>query len=294
VGRIAYVNGRYLPHSAAAVHIEDRGYQFGDGVYEVCEVHAGALIDEERHLARLARSLGELRMDHPVQPPALTVVLRQIIARNKIHDGYVYLQVTRGVAPRDHVFPATPVRPSLVVTAQSTDRRKAEAKAEVGIAVLSCPDIRWKRTDIKTICLLPNVLARQTAREQGAYEAWLVDEDGMVTEGAASNAWIVDTEGTIITRYADKLILRGVTRTTLIDLIAAEGLKLEERKFSLDEAKRAREAFITGATTLVMPVVSIDGQAVGDGKPGPLARRLREKFHFIAKRSPQNGGTIGN
>jgi D-alanine transaminase len=180
-----------------------------------------------------------------------------------------------------------------VVTAQSTDRRKAEAKAEVGIAVLSCPDIRWKRTDIKTICLLPNVLARQTAREQGAYEAWLVDEDGMVTEGAASNAWIVDAEGTIITRYADKLILCGVTRTTLIDLIAAEGLKLEERKFSLDEAKRAREAFITGATTLVMPVVSIDGQAVGDGKPGPLARRLREKFHFIAKRSPQNGGTIG-
>jgi D-alanine transaminase len=294
VGRIAYVNGRYLPHSAAAVHIEDRGYQFGDGVYEVCEVHAGALIDEERHLARLARSLGELRMGHPVQPAALTIILRQIIARNKIHDGYVYLQVTRGVAPRDHVFPATPVRPSLVVTASSIDRRKAEAKAEKGISVISCPDIRWKRTDIKTICLLPNVLARQTAREQGAYEAWLVDEDGMVTEGAASNAWIVNAEGTIITRYADKLILRGVTRTTLIDLIAAEGLKLEERKFSLDEAKRAREAFITGATTLVTPVVSIDGQAVGDGKPGPLARRLREKFHFIAKRSPQNGGTIGN
>jgi D-alanine transaminase len=233
-------------------------------------------------------------MGHPVQPAALTVVRRQIIARNKIHDGYVYLQVTRGVAPRDHVFPATPVRPSLVVTASSIDRHKAEAKAEKGIGVVSCPDIRWKRTDIKTICLLPNVLARQTAREQGAYEAWLVDEDGMVTEGAASNAWIVNAEGTIITRYADKLILRGVTRTTLIDLIAAEDLKLEERKFSLDEAKRASEAFITGATTLVMPVVSIDGQAVGDGKPGPLARRLREKYHFIAKRSPQNGGTIGN
>jgi D-alanine transaminase len=290
VGRIAYVNGRYLPQSAAAVHIEDRGYQFGDGVYEVCEVHAGALIDEARHLARLARSLGELRMSHPLQPTTLAVVLRQIIARNKIHDGYVYLQVTRGVAPRDHVFPVPSVRPSLVVTASSIDRRKAEAKAEKGIAVVSCPDIRWKRTDIKTICLLPNVLARQTAREQGAYEAWLVDEDDMVTEGAASNAWIVNAEGIIITRYADRLSVRGVTRTTLIDLIAAEGLKLEERKFSLQEAMSAREAFITGATTLVMPVIAIDGQPVGDGKPGPLARRLREKFHFVAKRSPQKGG----
>jgi D-alanine transaminase len=287
VGRIAYVNGRYLPQAEAAVHIEDRGYQFGDGVYEVCEVHGGLLIDEERHMARLRRSLAELRMDYPSQPAALSVVLRQIIARNKVSEGYVYLQVTRGVAPRDHTFPVPSVRPSIVVTARSTDRSKAEATAAKGISVISCPDIRWKRTDIKTIGLLPNVLARQTAREQGAYEAWLLDEDGMVTEGAASNAWIVNEEGTIITRYADSLILRGVTRTTLIDLVTAEGLRLEERKFSLEEAKSAREAFVTGATTLVMPVVSIDGHPIGGGKPGPLAQRLRSKFHSVAKHGPQ-------
>jgi D-alanine transaminase len=286
VGRIAYVNGRYLPQAEAVVRIEDRGYQFGDGVYEVCEVHAGALIDEERHMARLQRSLDELRIVWPVQPAALAIIVRQVVARNKIVDGYAYIQVTRGVAPRDHAFPIKPVRPSLVVTATSTDRRKAAATAEKGIAVISCPDMRWKRPDIKTICLLPNALARQSAREQGAYEAWLVDEQGMVTEGAATNAWIVNAGGVIVTRYADRLILRGVTRMTLIDLIAAEGLVLEERKFSLEEAKRAREAFISGATTLVMPVISIDGQVIGDGKPGPLARRLREKFHLVAKRSP--------
>jgi D-alanine transaminase len=285
VGRIAYVNGRYLPQADAVVGIEDRGYQFGDGVYEVCEVHAGALIDEERHMARLQRSLDELRIVWPVQPTALAVIVRQVVGRNKVAEGYAYVQVTRGVSPRDHAFPVKPVRPSLVVTATSIDRRKTAATAAKGIAVISCPDMRWKRPDIKTICLLPNALARQSAREQGAYEAWLVDEQGMVTEGAATNAWIVNAEGVIVTRHADQLILRGVTRTTLIDLIAAEGLAFEERKFSLEEAKRAREAFVTGATTLVMPVISIDGQAIGEGKPGPLARRLREKFHLVARRS---------
>ena len=285
MGRIAYVNGRYLPHAAAAVHVEDRGYQFGDGVYEVCEVHEGALIDEERHMMRLRRSLGELRIDWPLQPAALAIVMRRVITRNKVTNGYVYVQVTRGVAPRDHAFPAKPVRPSLVVTASSADPAKAQATAEKGVAVVSCPDLRWKRPDIKTICLLPNVLARQAAREQGAYEAWLVDEDGMVTEGAACNAWIISPDGVVITRQADTSILRGVTRTTLIDLLAAEGLSFQERKFSLAEAKKAKEAFITGATTLVMPVVRIDGEAIGDGKPGPLARRLREKFHAVAKRS---------
>lgn len=284
--RIAYVNGRYLPHDAAQVHIEDRGYQFGDGVYEVCEVYAGALIDEERHMARMHRSLGELRIDWPMHRSALAIVMRQVIARNKVANGYVYVQVTRGVAPRDHAFPGKPVRPSLVVTATSTDAAKAQATAKKGIAVVSYPDIRWKRPDIKTICLLPNVLARQTAREQGAYEAWLVDEKGMVTEGAASNAWIIGNDGTIATRRADSLILRGVTRTTLFDLLAAEGLSVEERPFSLEEAKRAKEAFITGATTLVMPVVSIDGTMIGDGKPGPLAQSLRGKLHQIAKRTP--------
>jgi D-alanine transaminase len=285
VGRIAYVNGRYLPQMRAMVHIEDRGYQFGDGVYEVCEVKNGALIDETRHIERLRRSLNELSIAPPLAPGALAVVVRQVMARNRLTDGYLYIQVTRGVAPRDHYFPAVPVRPSLVVTARAVDPAKGATLAAKGVAVLTMPDIRWKRPDIKTIGLLPNLLARQAAKEKGAYEAWLVDEKGMVTEGAASNAWIVAQDGVIITRHADTAILRGVTRTTLFDLIAAEGLKLEERKFSVAEAKKAREAFITGATTLVMPVISIDGEPIGDGKPGPLAISLRARFHRVAKAS---------
>ncbi len=282
MGRIAYVNGRYLPQLWAAVNIEDRGYQLGDGVYEVCEIRGGALIDEARHMERLARSLKELNIAAPLEPRALALVMRQTIARNKIGDGYLYLQVTRGVAPRDHCFPAKPVRPSLVITVRAVDPAKGEALAAKGVAVVSMPDLRWKRPDIKAIGLLPNVLARQAAKEKGAYEAWLVDADGMVTEGAASNAWIVNHDGVIVTRHIDHAILRGVTRTTLLDLIAADGLRLEERKFSLAEAKSAREAFITGAITLVMPVVCIDGEPIGDGRPGPLTRSLRERFHSVA------------
>jgi D-alanine transaminase len=285
VGRIAYVNGRYLPQAGAMVHIEDRGYQFGDGVYEVCEIRRGALIDEARHMERLRRSLDELAIAAPLAPGALPLVIRQIIARNKIADGYLYLQVTRGVAPRDHSFPAKPVRPSLVITARAIDPAKGEALAAKGVAVVSMPDLRWKRVDIKTIGLLPNVLARQAAKEKGAYEAWLIDADGMVTEGAASNAWIVGHDGVIVTRHIDNAILRGVTRTTLLDLIAADGFRLEERKFSLAEAKNAREAFITGAATLVMPVVCIDGTPIGDGRPGALTISLRARFHSIAKAS---------
>ena len=285
MSRYAYVNGRYVPHSHATVHIEDRGYQFADGVYEVCEVRGGALIDEERHKARLERSLAELRIDPPLTSGALSVVLREIIGRNRVTNGFVYLQVTRGVARRDHSFPTVKVRPSLVVTARAVDPGKGELLADKGVSVVTTADIRWKRPDIKTISLIPNVLARQEAKEKGAYEAWLIDADGFVTEGAASNAWIVDAAGTIITHRADQSILRGVTRTTLFDVIAAEGLRLEERKFSLDEALAAQEAFVTGATSLVMPVIAIDNRAVGKGVPGPVARRLRALFHSFAARS---------
>ena len=283
VGRIAYVNGRYVPQAQATVPIEDRGYQLGDGVYEVCEIRGGALIDEERHLARLARSLAELKIAQPLAPGALTHVLREVLARNKVRDGFIYIQVTRGVAPRDHAFPAPAVRPSLVVTAKAVDPAKGAAQAAKGIKVISLPDIRWKRPDIKTIGLLPNVLARQAAKEQGAYEAWLIDADGWVTEGAASNAWIVTADKTIVTHQVDQSILRGVTRTTLLDLIAAKGYRLEERRFSLDEAKQAAEAFITGATTLVMPVVAIDDTPIGGGRPGALATSLRAQFHNFAR-----------
>ncbi len=282
---IAYANGAYVRSRDAVVSIEDRGYQFADGVYEVCEVFHGELIDERRHLERLERSLAELRIAPPVKLAALKVILREILARNRVADGYVYIQVTRGVAPRDHVFPDPPARPSLIVTARRINPEKGEAAARKGVAVITTPDIRWKRVDIKSISLLPNVLARQEAKEKGAYEAWLLDSDGMVSEGAASNAWIVDAGGTIVTRQLDHSILRGITRTTLLEIIAALGLRLEERKFSVEEALVAREAFVTGATTLVMPVIAIDGHAIGDGAPGPVASKLRALLHRMAAHS---------
>jgi D-alanine transaminase len=211
MSRYAYVNGRYLAFRDAKVHIEDRGYQFGDGVYEVCEVRQGRLIDERRHLARLKRSLGELAIRAPMSPAALGVVLREVVARNRLRYGLVYLQITRGVARRDHAFPSPQVPPSLVVTARSLNMAPGEAQAASGISVISVPDNRWGRVDIKTIGLLPNVLARQAAIEQGARDAWFVDSAGAVTEGASTNAWIVKQDGKVVTRPADHAILRGIT-----------------------------------------------------------------------------------
>ncbi len=283
MSRIAYVNGRYLPMRAAKVHIEDRGYQFGDGVYEVCEVRGGRLIDERRHLARLERSLSELRIRMPMPPRALGIVLREVIARNRIGYGVVYLQITRGVSRRDHAFPAPEVPASLVVTARSLNKTRNEALAAKGIAVISVPDNRWGRVDIKTIGLLPNVLARQAAIEQGARDAWFVDKDGAVTEAASANAWIVTPAGTVVTRPAGHAILRGITRTVLFDVIEAQGLAVEERAFTLEEAYAAREAFVTAASQIVLPVVSIDGRTIGDGKPGPVATALRREFHHYAE-----------
>ncbi len=285
MSRIAYVNGRYLPMRSAMVHVEDRGYQFGDGVYEVCEVREGRLIDERRHLARLRRSLDELRIRPPMSPKALGVVLREVIARNRIGYGIVYLQVTRGVARRDHAFPVPEVTPSLVVTARPLNGARNEALAAKGIAVISVPDNRWGRVDIKTIGLLPNVLARQAAIEQGARDAWFVDKDGTVTEGASANAWIVTQAGMVVTRPADHGILRGITRTVLFEVIEGQGLTVEERPFTLQEAYDAREAFVTAASQIVLPVVSIDGHPIGDGKPGPVATALRREFHRYAEQS---------
>jgi D-alanine transaminase len=285
VSRIVYVNGRYLPKRDAFVHIEDRGYQFADGVYEVCEVNRGDLIDETHHLQRFSRSLAELRIEVPLTSKILHIILHEIIRRNRLENGYIYIQMTRGVAPRDHVFPTRPTRPSLVVTARSIDPQTGEANALKGIAVATFPDLRWKRVDIKTIALTANVLARQAAKEKGAYEAWLVDPQGRVTEGAASNAWIIDDKGILVTHQLDQSILGGITRMTLLDVIKAESLPIEERQFSLEEAFQAREAFITGATTLVMPVDKIDTRPIGNGVPGPIALRLRARFHAFAARS---------
>ncbi len=285
MSRIAYVNGRYLPLADAKVHVEDRGYQFGDGVYEVCEVRDGRLIDERRHLERLQRSLSELRIHLPISLRALDVVLHETVRRNRIGYGIVYLQISRGVARRDHAFPTVPVEPSIVVTARPLNRARNEALAEKGIAVVSVPDNRWGRVDIKTIGLLPNVLARQTAIEQGARDAWFVDQDGAVTEAASANAWIVTAAGTVVTRPADHAILRGITRTVLLDVIKAQGLKLEERAFTLKEAYAAREAFITSASQIVLPVVRIDDRPIGNGAPGLLATALRREFHRFAEAS---------
>ena len=285
MSRVAYVNGRFVPHGEAAVHIEDRGYQFADGVYEVWAVLGGALGDAAGHFDRLERSLGELQIAAPMGRAALEVVLKETVRRNRVREGLVYLQVTRGVAPRDHAFPNPPVPPSVVVTAHSFDRAAAEARAERGAAVITVPETRWARCDIKTVSLLPNALAKQQARAAGAVEAWFVDDLGLVTEGASSNAWIVDKSGAIRTRDTQANILRGITRRTLFEIMAREGLKVEERPFSLEEAREAREAFITGAGTLLLPIVSIDGRRVGDGTPGPVAKQLRRLYIEEARRT---------
>jgi D-alanine transaminase len=283
MSRIAYVNGRYRPHRDAAVHIEDRGYQFADGVYEVCEVANGRLVDERRHMERLLRSLGELRIRLPMTLPALSVVLHETIRRNRVTHGIVYLQITRGVARRDHAFPAADTPPALVVTAKNLDPSRNERIAAEGMAVVTVPENRWPRVDIKSVSLLPNVLAKQAAREQGAREAWFVDAGGYVTEGSSSNAWIVTKDRKLVTRPADHAILRGISRTVLLDAIRAQGLVLEERSFTVDEAMAAQEAFVTSASQIVLPVVRIDGRPLGAGTPGPIATALRREFHRHAE-----------
>ena len=283
---IAFVNGRYLPHEQASVHIEDRGYQLADGVYEVCIVREGRLIDEERHLRRLARSLDELQIRWPMHRSALAIVMREVVRRNRVRDGMVYIQVTRGVAPRNHPFPPASVRPSLVVTARSTDIAAGEKSASEGIAVITTPDTRWERVDIKSVSLLPNVLAKQKAKEAGAIEAWFVDRDGLITEGASTNAWIVTGEGVLVTRGLSNAILRGVTRDVVLDLLRREEIRFEERGFTVAEAIGAREAFITSAGNLVMPVIRIDGHAIGSGRPGELSLKLRRLFFSQAEWAP--------
>lgn len=283
MSRTAYVNGRYVPFREACVHVEDRGYQLGDGVYEVCEIRDGALIDERRHLERLGRSLAALRIAMPMTLAALRYVLAEMVRRNRVANGLLYLQITRGVARRDHGFPETPVRPSIVVTVRSLDPKKAEESAKKGIAVITVPDNRWGRVDIKTIGLLPNVLARQAAKEQGAKDAWFVDQGGLITEGASSNVWIVTKAGALVTRPSSNRILTGITMTVVKELAADLRMKVEERAFSVKEALEAEEAFLTSATQTVMSVVSIDGHRIGSGQPGPVASRLRDGFRRAAE-----------
>lgn len=280
MSRIAYVNGRYVPHRQACVHIEDRGFQFADGVYEVIAVRGGGFVDETSHLARLHRSLAALRIAQPMSDAALKAVMRETIRRNRVVDGIIYLQITRGAAPREFSFPAA-ARPSLIMTARA--QRPLDPKiVERGVRVVTVPDIRWARPDIKSVALLPNALAKQQAREAGAYEAWQVDRDGNVTEGTSSNAWIVTAKNEIVTRQADHGILNGVTRLGVLKVAAEAGLKLVERPFSVAEAETAREAFLTSTTNFVVPIVRIDDATVGEGKPGEFVRRLRGLYSDFA------------
>jgi D-alanine transaminase len=276
MSRIAYVDGVYRPHGEAAVHIEDRGYQFADGVYEVIAVRGGKPIDEPLHLVRLRRSLSELRIEGALADAPLKFVLREVIRRNGVVNGIVYLQITRGIAPRDHGFPKA-ARPILVVTARRS-RPPSPKLVEEGISVITIPDIRWQRCDIKTISLVANVLGKQQAREAGAYEAWMVDGEGRITEGTSTNAWIVTADNQIVTRAAENAILDGVTRQALIALLRRGGFEFVERPFTVAEAKGAREAFLTSTTSDLLPVVAIDGQPVANGVPGLLTQKLRDDY----------------
>jgi len=276
MSRIAYVAGQYLPHRQAAVHIEDRGFQFADGVYEVIAVKGRRLVDAERHLKRLQRSLGELRIAAPMADAALEIVVREVVRRNGVDTGIVYLQVTRGAAPREHAFPKA-AKPTLVVTSRRS-RPPDPRLGDDGIAIITIPDIRWQRCDIKSVALIANVLGKQQAREKGAYEAWQVDGIGQITEGTSTNAWIVTADGTVVTRAADTATLNGVTRLAIFDIIDREGYRLVERAFTVAEAKTAREAFLTSTTADLLPVVRIDGAPVGEGRPGPLALKLRAAY----------------
>ena len=281
--RLAYVNGRYTPLSDAQVHVEDRGFQFADGVYEYWAVLGGKLADADGHLDRLERSLSELRIRPPMSRAALVRVLHETVRRNRFTEGSIYLQVTRGTARRDHPFPSPSVKPSVIAIARPADYAAIETRAAQGVGVLTQPDIRWGRCDIKTVGLLPNILAKQAAREAGAFEAWLVDDAGYVTEGSSTNAWIIDGEGRLRTRDTEANILRGITRHTLMRLASELQIKVVEEPFTVAEAKGAKEAFFTAASAFITPVTTIDGEPVGDGRPGPISMRLRTLYFERAR-----------
>jgi D-alanine transaminase len=277
MSRIAYVNGRYLPQREASVNVEDRGYQFGDGIYEVVHLYQNRFVDEDLHLARLERSLREIDLPMPMSRAALVHVLHEVARRNRVSDGLLYMQVTRGVARRDHAFPAQPVPVAVVVTIRRIPPYPEDVSKWQASAITQ-PDLRWARCDIKSVGLLPNVLARQAARKQGAIEAILVDAAGMVTEGAATTFWIVDAGGVLRTRFLDHAILPGCTRGALVALMQEAGIAFSEAAFSETEMREAREAFITSATSFVKPITKIDGNPVGTGEVGPVTRRLFDLF----------------
>jgi D-alanine transaminase len=277
MSRVAYVNGRYVPHATAQVSVEDRGFQFADGVYEVIAIDAGHFVDELPHLDRWDRSLAELRLPPAMPRNAMRQVMREMLRRNRVREGILYMQSTRGAARRDAPFPRQ-ADPTLVMTCRRQSL-PGPAQVEAGVAVLSVPEIRWSRCDVKSVALLPNILAKQKAREHGAYEAWFTREsDGVVTEGGSTNAFIVSADGHLITHPATNAILGGITRDRVLSLARDAGLTVEERPFTLEEAKSAREAFMTSTTTGVYPIVQIDDAPVANGSPGSLTLDLNARY----------------
>ena len=282
MSRIVYVNGSYLPEEEAKVSIFDRAFLFGDGVYEVTAVLDGRLVDFGPHLGRLDRSLKEIALALPVSHDALRALHEELVRRNEVKEGVVYLEISRGVAERDFAYPDG-ARPTVVAFTQSRPMI-AHPQAETGVKVVTIPDLRWRRRDIKSTSMLAQVMAKQEAKLKGAYEAWLV-ENGLVTEGSSSSAFIFDAQGVIRTQPLGHHILPGVTRRAVLRLAALEGVSLEERPFSVAEALSAREAFMTAASAFVLPVVEIDGVGIGDGRPGPIARKFRSLYIEEARKS---------
>ncbi len=282
MSRIVYVNGEYLPEQDAKISVFDRGFLFADGVYEVSAVMGGKMVDNAAHLKRLDRSLSELKMGCPVPLDDIPAIQRRLLDENGVEEGMIYLQVSRGAADRDFNFPAEE-KPSLVMFTQA--RTVAEnPKADAGISVVSQPDIRWARRDIKTVQLLAQSLVKEAAKAAGADDAWMV-EDGYVTEGSSNNAFIVTADGALVTRQLGTDILHGITRRAVLEIAEEEGLSVEERPFTIKEAQGAAEAFSTSASAFVMPVVRIDGKAVSQGVPGPVTRKLRARYIDIARRT---------
>ncbi|MBI1329210.1 MAG: D-amino-acid transaminase [Alphaproteobacteria bacterium] len=288
-GRIAYVNGRYLPHGEASVHVEDRGLQFADAIYEVWGISGGRLYDTREHFERLERSLRELAIPMPMPAEALKFVIGEVARRNRVREGLLYLQITRGTARRDHPVPAAPLRPNVIVTARPIDYRALEKRKVAGVTVRSLPDERWARCDIKSTSLLPNILAKTVARASGDYEAWLIDSDGYVTEGASTSAWIVDRDGNIVTRNLSNAILPGVTRRVILDAAAEAQLPIVERRFTLEEALAGQGAFLTAATAGVTPIIAIDGKPVGGGKVPAIIRRIGELYRLRSETRAARG-----
>jgi D-alanine transaminase len=274
-----FVNGAFLPFDEARIPITDRGFLFADGIYEVSAVLIGRLVDAEAHLARLDRCLGEIRIPNPHAAAEWTRLMEELVRRNGLVEGLVYMQVTRGAAERDFAFPKD-ATPTVVMFTQAKVITRSP-QAESGVSVVTTPDLRWKRRDIKSVALLAQVLAKQEAAEAGVFEAWMV-EDGFVTEGSSSTAFIVTADGRVVTRPLSTAVLPGITRLAVMRLAAERGLSVEERLFTVEEAHGAAEAFLTSASSFVMPVVAIDGRPVGTGKPGPLTRRLRQLYLEMA------------